>query len=246
MKYKILGVTIDDYTHEECISEMKNLFMSGKQHFIATPNPEFVVLAQKNKEFFSILKFSSMSLPDGVGMLFANIFLHHKVIHRITGNDAIKIIAGIAEQKRYSIYLLGGDRGVPQKASEVLKQKFHNIRIAGTHDGLIQDVKNIEMEVVENIQKAAPDILFVALGHGKQEGFIFHNLSKFPTVKIAIGVGGALDYLSGVKKRAPKFMQRLGLEWVYRLILEPRRWKRIIDAVIIFPYLIIKGRINQY
>lgn len=240
--YTILGVRIDDYAHEECISEMKNLFMSGKQHFIATPNPEFVVLAQKDREFFSILKSSSMSLPDGIGMLFANIFLYKKIIHRVTGNDAMKIIAGIAEQKKYSIYLLGGDRGVPQKASEVLKQKFPNIRIAGTYDGLIQDVKNIEMEVVENIQKATPDILFVALGHGKQERFISHNLSKFPTVKIAIGVGGALDYLSGVKRRAPKFIQKIGLEWVYRLILEPKRWKRIIDAVIIFPYLVISRR----
>lgn len=242
MKYKILGVTIDDYTHEECIGEMKNLLESGKQNFITTPNPEFVVLAQKDKEFFSILNSSSMSLPDGIGMLFANIFLHKKIIHRVTGNDAIHIIAGIAEQKKYSMYLLGGDRGVPQKAGEVLKKKFSNIRIVGAYDGTVQDIKNVATEVLENIQKAAPDILLVALGHGRQERFIFHNLSKFPTVKIAIGVGGALDYLSGEKLRAQKLIQKIGFEWLYRLILEPKRWRRIIDAVIVFPYLIIKGR----
>ncbi len=242
MKYEILGVRIDDYTHEECIREIKSLLEHEKQHFIATPNPEFVILAQKDKEFFSILNSTSMSLPDGIGMLFANIFLHKKIIHRVTGNDAIHIIAGIAEQKSYSIYLLGGDRGVPKKAGEVLKKKYPNMQIAGTYDRPVQDVKNIETEVLENIQRAVPDILFVALGHGKQEKFIFYNLSKFPSVKIAIGVGGAIDYLSGAKKRAPKCIQKIGFEWLYRLILEPRRWKRIVDAVIIFPYLVLRGR----
>ncbi len=242
MKYEILGVRIDDYTFEECGREIKNLLESGKQHFIATPNPEFLVLAQKDKEFFSILNSASMSLPDGIGMLFANIFLHKKTIHRITGNDAIKMIAGIAEQKKYSIYFLGGDRGVPQKAGEVLKKKFPNIKIAGTYDGPVQDVKNIEAGILENIQKAAPDILFVALGHGKQEKFIYYNLGKLPTVKIAIGVGGALDYLSGEKLRAPRFLQKIGLEWLYRLVQEPSRIKRIFNAVIIFSYLVLRRK----
>ncbi len=242
MKYEILGVKIDDYTLEECGREIKNSLVSGKQHFIATPNPEFIVLAQKDKEFFNILNSAKMSLPDGIGMLFANIYLHKKIIHRITGNDAINIIASVAEQKKYSIYLLGGDRGVTKKAGEALKKKFPNIKIAGTYDGSIQDVKNVEARALENIQRAAPDILFVALGHGKQEKFIFHNLAKLPTVKIAIGVGGALDYLSGKKLRAPKFVQKIGLEWLYRLALEPKRWKRIVDAVIIFPSLVLRGR----
>jgi len=242
MKYEILGVKIDDYTHEEWRNEMRGMLESGKQHFIATPNPEFIVLAQKDKEFFNILNSASMSLPDGIGMLFANIFLYKKIIHRITGNDAIEMIAGIAEQKKYSIYLLGGDRGVPQKAGEALKKKFPNIKISGAYDESIQDVKNVEAGVLENIQKTNPDILFVALGHGKQEKFIFYNLAKLPTVKIAIGVGGALDYLSGAKKRAPKFIQKIGLEWAYRFIAEPKRWKRIVDAVIVFPYLVLRGR----
>jgi len=140
----------------------------------------------------------------------------------------------------YSIYLLGGEKGIAYATSTKLKQKYKNLRIVGTQDGMKADATNLDL-----IRKAYPDILLVAFGQVKQEKWIRENLGKLSFIKLAIGIGGAFDYISGNIKRAPNIMRHLGLEWLHRIHLQPKRGKRIINALIKFPILIISDEIKK-
>jgi len=117
------------------------------------------------------------------------------------------------------------------------------LKIVGAESGgEITNPKDTDIDLINRIKELKPKILFVAFGHVKQEKWIFYHLDQLPSVKLAIGVGGAFDYISGNVRRAPEFMRRIGLEWLFRLIQQPSRWKRILNAVIVFPFLIIKKR----
>ena len=129
-------------------------------------------------------------------------------------------------------------------AAAVLKRDFSGLKIAGAESGgEIIDPFFTDEDLIGRINDAAPRILLVALGQGKQEKWIFAHLDKLPSVKLAVGVGGSFDYISGLTPRAPKFLRRAGLEWLYRLIREPKRWPRILNAIIVFPLLILKEKI---
>lgn len=240
MKTEILGVKINTETIEETTKLVEHFLVDGKQHYIVTPNPEFLVLAQKDEEFKYILNNADIAVADGFGLTLASRFIFGKKLQRITGNDLVEILARTAEKNNYPIFFLGGgEKGVAKKASEKLLKKFSKMPVAGTMDEKIfNDPKNIDKEVIDAINFSKAKILFVALGQGKQEKFIHYNLPQLNSVALAIGIGGVFDFLAGNKKRAPVFMQRFGLEWLYRLIQEPKRWKRIYNAVIIFPILV--------
>ena len=168
----------------------------------------------------------------------------------------------MAEQKKYSIYLLGSQSDeVVKKTAENLIKKFPSLRIVGLDRGpLLSDCHSeqseeslvfagkgsftsVQDDTVSKINAAKPDILFVAFGMGKQEKWLAENLSKMPSVKIGMGVGGAFDYLSGLTPRAPRLMRELGLEWLYRLVKQPRRIGRIFNATMRFTYLVLKEKL---
>lgn len=239
MPIVILGVKIDNLKKSEVLEKIKFFLKSEQQHHIVTPNPEFLVAAQKDEKFKKILNEADLAIPDGTGLVFASWLQKDKIKQRITGADLIDDICKIAEQNLCSIYFLGGEQDVAKKTAENLKQKFQNLMIAGTQDGMPAGQTNLEL-----IKNSSPDILLVAFGQVKQEKWIKDNLTKLPSVKIAIGVGGAFDYISGKIKRAPKIFKSLGLEWLFRLIVEPKRWRRIYNAVIKFPILVIKEKWN--
>lgn len=246
MKIEILGVKIDNDSISEVMKKIEALLVDGKQHYIVTPNPEFLVLAQKDEVFRDILNKADIAVPDGFGLSLAAFFLKGKILQRITGNDLIIEICRSAERNGRSIFLLGGKEGIAKIAGIKIQKMFPRITIFGILDGIeISYTKNISREIINSIDIAKPDILFVALGQGKQEKFIYNNLSLLPSVKLAIGVGGAFDFLAGKQKRAPKFMQRIGMEWLYRLIREPGRWKRILNAIVVFPWLIFKEKFKK-
>lgn len=164
----------------------------------------------------------------------------------MTGVDLVWSISELAEQKKYPVYFLGAGEMVAAIAAEVLQKKFPELKFVGAESGgEIANPQATDQDLVERINDAKPKILFIAFGHVKQEKWIFHHLDQLPSVKLAIGVGGALDYISGTVKRAPKFLQRAGLEWLYRLIKQPSRWKRILDATIVFPLLIVIKKLFQ-
>lgn len=237
---KILDVKIDNYSFSEVIEKITSFLKTDNFHQIVTVNPEFVLEAQKDAEFRNIINSASLSIPDGFGLQCASLFLRQKIGERVTGVDLTWEIAKIASEKGKSIFLLGGKEGVADIVAQRMKLIYPNLIIAGTYAGKPDDEKTIDI-----IQKAKPDIMFVAFGAPKQDKFI-HNLNLEPKTfnlpRIAIGIGGTLDYIAGVVPRAPKWLRSIGLEWFYRLIKEPKRFKRIFNAVIIFPFLVLVSR----
>jgi len=242
-KVDILGVGIDNLSLQEVLEEVTHFLQSRNQHFIVTPNPEFLVAAAKDKQFKEILNYADIAVSDGVGLLYAAKFNKRKLV-RVTGVDLVWAISELANEKTkpWPIYLLGAADGVADEAAKVLTDQFPDLKMVGAQSGGEVTAGATDYHIINEINIAKPKILFVAFGQGKQEKWIYNNLDKLPSVKLAIGVGGAFDYISGATPRAPKILQKLGLEWLYRLIQEPRRWERIVNAIIIFPALIIKDK----
>ncbi len=176
-----------------------------------------------------------------------------KIQKRVPGVDALQLLCKIATEENKKVFFLGSDPGVGEKAAKMMKERYKSLQIRANDGGKITQTTpdpslvrrgeehgwKVDPEVLEDIRKFEPDILAVALGHGKQEHFICSALGDMPSIRIAIGVGGALDYLSGSVKRAPVWMRRMGFEWLYRLIQQPKRIGRIFNAVIVFPFIVI-------
>ncbi len=225
---KILNVKIDNLTIKEALDRVDDFLESKKQHYIVTPNPEFLVKAQKDREFKDILNQADLAVPDGIGLIFASYILNNRIKERIAGVDLMERICEKALKKNWQIFLMGADSGISKKATENLKEKYHGLKIEAGFE-----------EVYGN-----PDILFVALGAPKQEKWIVKNLSKLPSVKLAMGVGGSFDFISGRIRRAPKIIQQIELEWLWRFGRQPWRIKRIYNALIKFPWLVIKDMVK--
>jgi len=220
MKVDVLGVKIDDISITEALARVERWIWNPGKHYIVTPNPEFVVAAQKDPVFKKILNDADLSIPDGAGLR-----LSGKVKNIFSGTDFMERLVGLAAEKGFTAGFLGGRDGVAQKCAECLLRKYPGLKVTFAESGGEIDDDGRWM-VDDGTFKVPPvDILFVAFGHIKQEKWIESNLEKIP-VKLAMGVGGAFDYLSGSIPRAPKWMRGLELEWLFRLILQPWRIKR--------------------
>ena len=237
----LLGVRTDNANYDEALSIIEDLVVSGTSHQVVTVNPEFIVAAQSDDDFRNILNASSLSLPDGVGLLWAARFLGHPLQERVTGTDTVQRIAALAAQKGYSLFLLGAAPGVAVATAARLCQIYPSLRIVGTHAG--SPALEEEDEIVRLIQRAEPDILFVAYGAPAQDKWIARNLARLG-VPMAMGVGGAFDFISGHAKRAPRWLQRVGLEWLHRLFHEPWRWRRML-ALPRFVWLVARERLAK-
>lgn len=247
-RVKILGIPFDRVTREKALETVFNALKKGKKFFIATPNPEILLAAKKNKELFQILQKTDLNIADGTGVIFASKIIRKKLPERVTGTDLMIEICkwagliGNPEQQwwipsfagmTYSIFLLGAEPGIADMAARNLENRFPGLRIVGTFPGTPN--KSDGKLIREIINKKGPDILFVAYGSPAQELWIARNLHHLKTVKVVMGVGGAFDFIAGVRKRAPQWMQKCGIEWLYRLLKEPRRIKRIMNAAVKFP-----------
>lgn len=247
---QILGVKVDNITHEEALAKVLDFFQNG-QHIITTPNPEFILAAREDKEFKDILNRADLALPDGFGLILMSRLLGKPLREQICGSDFIWNICALAEKENKSIYLVGAQEGVAVKAANNLRGKYPQLKIVGAEIGLRlgvndqSDALHENQQLITRINAVQPDIIFVAFGHGKQEKWIAGNLSKLPSVKIAMGIGGSLDFIADLIPRAPLWMRQLGIEWLWRLIQEPQRWCRIYRAVIKFPILVLKEKIGN-
>lgn len=232
---KILGVPIDRVTRDEAGYITEELIKTSDKSckMIFAPNVEFIMTAQKDKEFFNLLKSSSLSTPDSIGVIIGAKLQHKSFKERIPGQSYFRKIIELSNEKGYSIYLLGGAPGIPEKAKENLKKKFPNVNIVGLHHGYFN--KEEEQKIIEEINELKPNVLFVALGAPKQEKWIYDNRNKLK-VDVAAGQGGTYDYEAGKIKRAPVFIQKIGMEWFWRLIREPSRIKR----QLVLPVYLIK------
>jgi N-acetylglucosaminyldiphosphoundecaprenol N-acetyl-beta-D-mannosaminyltransferase len=235
-KSVVLGLRVDDVTYDEALSLIEGFILDGTPHQLVTINPEFVVAAQSDEEFRSILNSADLALPDGVGLLLASRFLGHPLRERVTGVDTVERVAELASRKGYRLFLLGAEEGVAEKAALRLRERYPGLEIVGTYSGSPSPEE--EEEIVRMVKAAEPDVLFVAYGAPAQDKWIHRNLKRLG-VPVCMGVGGAFDFIAGVTKRAPRWVQRLGLEWLHRLIHEPWRWRRQL-ALLKFLWMIIR------
>ncbi len=222
---RMYGLPIDVVTLESAFERFKQLLDRSVFSFICTPNTEIVMVARKDEELKEILKSSDMNIPDGIGLVIASKIHKLGLIERVTGVDMMEKMLEFCNYSRKSIYILGGKPGVAEMAVHNIKEKYSNIKVEGYKHGYFNGDE--EKEIIKNINKISPDILFVALGAPRQEKWIY-NHRKDLNVKIAMGVGGGVDIWAGTAKRAPQVFRILGLEWFYRLLKEPWRFKRML------------------
>lgn len=279
MKIDLLGVKIDNLTKPQVLKEIDNRLTDGGPIFIVTPYSESIVAAQKDAEFRKVLNAADFALPDGIGILWAAKFLESRIENKelriwallktlaaivfnptyirspipekISGSDFVWDLAELAAKNNYSTFLLGGFGDTAERVGERLREKFTNLKIAGTSNvsppptlphqggGKKQGTSLPSMgregegwnSIIETINSFGADFLFVALGPIRQEKWIYENLPKL-RVKLAIGLGGTFDYIAGKRPSAPQIWRSAGLEWLWRLFTQPSRIIRIFKGVV--------------
>lgn len=240
-RVKIMAIPFDKITLQQATNKLIEHIESqaSQQLFVATPNPEMLLSADKDPEFKKLLQTTDLNIPDGFGIILTSKLTGTPLPERVTGTDLLQKICE-QENKKAKIFLLGAAPGVAETAKKELEKKYKHLQIVGTLSG--SPTSNQEAEIRKQINNSQANILFVAFGAPKQEFWIAKNLPHLPNVKVAMGVGGAFDFVAQVRKRAPTWMQKCGMEWLYRLIQEPKRIKRIINATLVFP---IKFLVNR-
>lgn len=237
-RIQILGVPVNNLTQKEAVARISQFVSSGGPHQVVTINPEFVVAAQKDGEFRRVLVEADLSLPDGVGLLWASRVLGTPLHERVTGTDTVSALARIATERGWRLFLLGGKERVAQEAARNLQIENPGLLIAGTYPG--SPSPGEEDKILGLVREAKPHILLVAYGAPQQDLWIYRNKEKLG-VAVAMGIGGTLDFIAGRVTRAPRWMQRLGLEWLFRLFVESWRWRRML-VLPYFVWLVLRSR----
>lgn len=239
----ILGTPIDDINMSEALDRIEDFIttgrVTGKGHQIATINADFVVKSLHDAELRRILQEADMATADGMPLVWSARLLGVPIEGRVTGADMVPALAGRAAQKGYSLYFLGAAPGVAQKAAEILQQQYPSLKIAGIAAPSPEEVQAEDSTIIAECKAVNPDILLVAFGNPKQEKWIYRHAHELG-IPVMIGVGGTFDFIAGVTKRAPYWMQQCGLEWVYRLLQQPGRlWKRYTTDFFGFGYFFL-------
>lgn len=242
----VLGVRVDRLSQEQALDKIEHLIASRRAsgntlpcQQIITVNTEFVMAAQRNSHFRQAINNAALVVPDGIGVVWATHYIGCPAPERVTGTDTLEALARRCAAAGYRLYLLGAAPGVAEKAAARLQSIAPGLQIAGTYAGSPAPVEN--EAILERIRTAQADVLCVAYGAPAQDLWIQRNLSRLP-VAVAIGVGGAFDFLSGRQRRAPRLMQWMGLEWLYRLYREPWRWQRMLALPQFMLQVIVRER----
>lgn len=240
----VLGVRVDRLSQQQTLDAIEQMIeqrhadnsLSCRQ--VVTVNPEFVMMAQHHAVFRQCINQAALVVADGMGIVWAARYLRTPVPERVTGTDTVAELARRCAPKGYRLYLLGAAPGIAELASERLQELASGLQIAGAYAG--SPAPEEEDAMIERIRSAQADVLCVAYGAPAQELWIRRNLSRLP-VAVAMGVGGAFDFLSGRQRRAPLLMRRMGLEWCYRLYREPSRWRRMLALPRFALQVLLKG-----
>jgi N-acetylglucosaminyldiphosphoundecaprenol N-acetyl-beta-D-mannosaminyltransferase len=234
---KILGIRIDIFKNKsEVFDFINNYLESEKQHHLVTANAEIILATQHDEEYFYMINKADLKIPDGSGPQIACAIAGSLTV-RITGADLTVSILKLAfeKDKKVAIFLWKDGLSKSWEIYGALDRTYPNLQV------IIKDIdRTADVAYYNDVIEFKPDILLVALGAPWQEKFIYYNLPKIPSVKIAMGVGGSFDFIAGKIKRAPKIFRLIGIEWLWRLIKQPSRWKRIINATIVFSYKFCK------
>lgn len=235
---KILGVRVDKVDMMDALCYVDSFIRGGGFHHIITLNAEIIYQAQFNQPLKELINSADLVTPDGAGIVWAAGYLGDPVPDRVTGIDLMMELCKQAHHNGWRIFLLGGAPDVAGEAADKLREQYPNINIVGTYHGYFKETE--EKALLEQIRSTAPDLIFVALGAPRQE-FWIRRYQEELSAKIAVGVGGSFDVVSGRVKRAPVWMQRMKLEWLARLIKEPWRFKRMLSLPK-FVLLVIKSK----
>lgn len=222
MKINILGIHFDNLTVAEAVDIGAGFLDGDCFHYAVTPNPEFILSAEKDVEFRSIVNGADLVLADGIGVIHSARLLGTPLKGRVTGVDFAAHMLAQLDKRGGRLFLLGAKPGVAEVAGQNITQQYPNLIVCGTHDGYFKQ----DEPVVQAIREAKPDLLFVCLGAPKQEKWMAAHGAD-TGAKLAIGLGGVLDVYAGTVQRAPESFQKLGMEWAYRLYKEPKRFSRM-------------------
>ena len=230
-KVEVCGIEFDDLSIPEAVERALWLMEEARSVIAVTPNAEIVLKAQNNKALRKAIRRAELVLPDGSGVILASKLQGKPLHHRVPGIDFCSALLARMAESEQRVFLLGAAAGVADEAAVRLAQRYPGLVIAGTHDGYFDPEEGFD--VIEQINASAPDLLIVCLGSPKQEIWMLRHAERL-LVGLMIGLGGALDVYAGRKERAPETWRRLGMEWLYRLIREPKRLGRVLRLPAIF------------
>lgn len=267
MKLDIAGLQVDNITVEETLNKISEFVKSGQPHYIVTAYSEFVVEADRHHYYRDVLNRADLSVPDGIGILWAAKFLslpkkdpviiffnwlgtlasivlapqslRTVVKEQVTGSRLIYNIAELAQKNNFSLALVGGWDGVAEKSAIVLKERYPGLKI-----NLAYCPPAFDGAAVQKIAASNSDILMIAYQPPRQEIWLAENMAQL-NVKVGIGLGGTFDYLAGKRQPAPHWIHYMGLEWLWRLITQPWRWKRMWNALPVFSWLVLQYKLKK-
>ena len=237
-KENILGFDVCNTNKEELLNNVMNDFEKSEKITIMNINPEIVAKNYKNYKIINKFNREKYQIPDGIGIVYASKIKKGNVRKRITGIDFMLDICKVSASYNAKIFLYGGRAEIAEKAKDELKKQYPDINIVGTCDGYTE-----EDVVINRINDSNADILFVGLGSPKQEEFIFENKNNLPNIKLFMPVGGSFDVISNTLKRAPEWMIKINLEWLYRLLKQP---KRIFRQLLLVKFIILVLAKDKY
>jgi N-acetylglucosaminyldiphosphoundecaprenol N-acetyl-beta-D-mannosaminyltransferase len=225
-KINIHGVMIDNVNMNEALDIVLGMLKGKSANKIYTPNAEIIMQANRDPELLNILNSADLLVPDGAGVILASRMLRCNLKEKVSGIDLVKKVLSYTEKKPVSFFIFGGRPGVAEKASINILSDFPRARINGFRNGYFEESEI--PDIIKQINESRADVLLVGLGAPKQEKWI-HRYAEQLNAKVIMGIGGTIDIFAGTAALAPEFMRKAGLEWLFRLIKEPRRYKRMMD-----------------
>ena len=242
VRVPLFGISMSNITFDDLIALMAHRITTREPGYIVTPNVDHICRYQRDERFRNAYANAFLTIPDGVPILWASKLLGKPLKEKLSGSDLVPMLAEEFAERGYSVFFLGAKEGVAQEAADRLCKRFPALRVAGVYappmnfgvDNTLND------ETLRRLKEAAPDICFVALGSPKQE-YWMHDCASRSGVPVMLGIGAGLDFIAGVSQRAPRWVQRCGLEWFWRLVHEPRRlWKRYLIEDQLFVVLLAR------
>lgn len=236
-RVNILGTRFDHVTRTEAVDRIATWLQTGSKASVFTPNPEIVIEAYRDRAFQDILNNSALTVPDGIGVVIGSKIIGHPLPERVAGYDTLLDLFAKIQDTDLKVFFLGAGPGVAEEAREKLGLKYPKLNIVGVHDGYFED----DDKVIDYINSFKPDLLLVGLGAPKQEKWIAANKDRV-SASVLYGCGGSLDGFSGRVKRSPDIFIRLNLEWFYRMLSEPQRWRRQLRLPLFLIKMVTEGK----
>ena len=238
----LCGIPFENLSQAEARERIASLLLHRHSATVFTPNPQFLAKAQKDPSLAALLRTADLLLPDGVGLTLAARLCGTPLKARLTGIDTAEWLLSYAAAHELSLFLLGAAPTVADRAAEQLRARFPSLRICGTHHGYFDKTKDSEenKRLLAKLRQTAPDLLFVCFGFPAQERWIAENAHEIPSLRLSMGLGGAFDVWSGKLRRAPRILQRCGLEWLWRALREPRRFPALLGSTAALCRIIVR------